>query len=122
MIIFIIFVAVIAWAAYTTSEIRNNPELQKSIKEEKKKRNETIANYRRQNIKFCPYCLSTDFQYAGQKTFGQRDAKTKTQYSLNLNPLKPLTLVNSKEKVVKKARQGYSYDEFICMECGKRFR
>lgn len=85
-------------------------------------RAEIIAKYREQHIKFCPFCLSTDFQYAGQQTFGARDAKTKTQYSLNLNPLKPFTLVNSKEKVVKKAKSGYSYDEFVCLKCGKRFR
>ena len=32
------------------------------------------------------------------------------------------TLVNKKEKVVKKARSGYAVDEFICLNCGNRFR
>ena len=128
MIYIVIIIAVglaMIWAVRATNEARNNPDVQSAIREreeEKNKRDEIIANYRKQKIKYCPYCLSTDFQYAGQKTIGQRDAKTKTQHSLNLNPLKPFTLVNSKEKVVRKAKPGYSYDEFICMKCGKRFR
>ena len=31
------------------------------------------------------------------------------------------TLMNSKEKVVRKARSGFTVDEFICLNCGKRF-
>ena len=72
--------------------------------------------------KRCPHCNSTDWQFAGQQTVGARDAKTKTEHKLNINPLKPLTIMDSKEKVVKKAKSGYSYDEFICLNCGKRFR
>lgn len=72
--------------------------------------------------KKCPYCYSTDWQYAGQSTIGATDAKVKTQYKANLNPLKPFTLVDKKEKVVKKANPGITYDEFICLNCGKRFR
>lgn len=72
--------------------------------------------------KRCPHCNSTDWQFAGQQTIGARDAKTKTEHKLNINPLKPLTIMDSKEKVVKKAKSGYSYDEFICLNCGKRFR
>lgn len=94
----------------------------REIQEEKDRRNKIILEYRKRNIKFCPYCLSTDFQYAGQTTVGARDAKTKTSYKANLNPLKPFTLVDKKEKVVRKASSGYSYDEFICLKCGKRFR
>ena len=94
----------------------------REIQEEKDRRNKIILEYRKSNIKFCPYCLSTDFQYAGRTTVGARDAKTKTSYKANLNPLKPFTLVDKKEKVVRKASSGYSYDEFICLKCGKRFR
>lgn len=72
--------------------------------------------------KTCPYCYSTNWQYAGQATVGARDAKVKTQYKANLNPLKPFTLVGKKEKVVRKAKAGITYDEFICSNCGKRFR
>ena len=72
--------------------------------------------------KCCPYCGSTHFQYAGQQIYGARPEKTKTRYTANLNPLRPFTLVNKKEKVVKKARSGYAVDEFICLNCGNRFR
>ena len=105
--------------------MKHNTDFQQKMIEQKAKtdeRNRIILEYKKQRIKYCPHCLSTDFQYAGQQTIGARDAKTKTQYSLNLNPLKPFTFVNSKEKVVKKAKSGYSYDEFVCLKCGKRFR
>ena len=72
--------------------------------------------------KCCPCCGSTHFQYAGQQIYGARPEKTKTRYTANLNPLRPFTLVNKKEKVVKKARSGYAVDEFICLNCGNRFR
>ena len=72
--------------------------------------------------KCCPRCGSTHFQYAGQQIYGARPEKTKTRYTANLNPLRPFTLVNKKEKVVKKARSGYAVDEFICLNCGNRFR
>ena len=72
--------------------------------------------------KYCPRCGSTHFQYAGQQIYGARPEKTKTRYTANLNPLRPFTLVNKKEKVVKKARSGYAVDEFICLNCGNRFR
>lgn len=72
--------------------------------------------------KCCPRCGSTHFQYAGQQIYGARPEKTKTRYTANLNPLRPFTLVNKKEKVVKKARSGYAIDEFICLNCGNRFR
>jgi hypothetical protein len=71
--------------------------------------------------KCCPYCKSTNFQYAGQQVYGARPEKTKTKYTANLNPLHPFTLVNKKEKVVRKAKSGYAVDQFICLNCGKRF-
>lgn len=72
--------------------------------------------------KRCPYCNSPDWQYAGEDIIGARAAKTKTQHSLNLNPLKPFTILDSKEKVIRKAKPGFSVDEFICLNCGRRFR
>lgn len=80
------------------------------------------TTYNEQGQKRCPYCGSTHFQYAGQQIYGARPEKTKTRYTANLNPLRPFTLVNKKEKVVKKARSGYAVDEFICLNCGNRFR
>ena len=80
------------------------------------------TTYNEQGQKCCPYCGSTHFQYAGQQIYGARHEKTKNRYTANLNPLRPFTLVNKKEKVVKKARSGYAVDEFICLNCGNRFR
>lgn len=80
------------------------------------------TTYNEQGQKCCPYCGSTHFQYAGQQIYGARPEKTKTRYTANLNPLRPFTLINKKEKVVKKARSGYAVDEFICLNCGNRFR
>lgn len=129
--IVITLIVILFCASFVISAIESQIKKRKSVehqealqqkKIQKQERAEIIAEYRKQHIKFCPFCLSTDFQYAGQQTIGARDAKTKTQYSLNLNPLKPFTLINSKEKVVKKAKSGYSYDEFVCLKCGKRFR
>ena len=80
------------------------------------------TTYNEQGQKCCPYCGSTHLQYAGQQIYGARPEKTKTRYTANLNPLRPFTLVNKKEKVVKKARSGYAVDEFICLNCGNRFK
>lgn len=80
------------------------------------------TTYNEQGQKCCPYCGSTHFQYAGQQIYGARPEKTKTRYTANLNPLRLFTLVNKKEKVVKKARGGYAVDEFICLNCGNHFR
>lgn len=46
--------------------------------------------------------------------------KTKTTYSANLNPLKPFTFVNKKEKVIRK-EQTYDRELYRCLECGKQF-
>ena len=48
------------------------------------------------------------------------DSTTKTRYTANLNPLKPFTLLNKKEKVVKK-EQVVTESKFICNSCGKIF-
>ena len=76
--------------------------------------------YDMQGIKYCPYCLSTKWQYAGQETIGATDDKIKTSYSLNLNPLKPFTVVNKKQKVVK-GYKGVTRDKYVCLKCGKTF-
>lgn len=110
------------WSKYQMKHNENFRQKMIEQKAEIDERNRIISEYKRQHIKYCPFCLSTDFQYAGQVTYGARDAKTKTQYSVNLNPLKPFTFVDKKEKVVKKARNGYTHDEFVCLKCGKRFR
>lgn len=69
----------------------------------------------------CPKCKSTNLQYLGTENIGGRDAKTKTTTSLNLNPLKPFTVFNHKEKVVKKAKPGIDLDRWRCQDCGRIF-
>lgn len=67
---------------------------------------------------YCPTCGSENCShYKEQKII---PGKTKTTYSANLNPFKPFTLVNKKEKVVRKD-QVYTENKFICNRCGKIF-
>lgn len=67
---------------------------------------------------YCPRCRSANCShYKEQKIV---PGKTKTRYSLNLNPLRPFTLVNKKEKVLKKDRVE-TKDKFICNKCGLIF-
>lgn len=69
----------------------------------------------------CPSCKSINLQVVSQEIRGAREAKTKTTTSLNLNPLNPFTLLNHKEKVVKKARPGSIYVKWRCVDCGHMF-
>lgn len=67
---------------------------------------------------YCPRCGSENCaHYQEQKII---PGKTKTRYTANLNPLKPFTLVNKKEKVVRKD-QIITESKFICNNCGKIF-
>lgn len=67
---------------------------------------------------YCPRCGSENCShYQEQKII---PGKTKTQYTANLNPLHPFTLVNKKEKVVRK-EQSYTDKMFICNRCGHTF-
>ena len=67
---------------------------------------------------YCPRCNSANCShYQVQKVI---PGKTKTRYTANLNPLHPFTLVNKKEKVVRK-EQTYTQNKFICNDCGKIF-
>ena len=66
----------------------------------------------------CPRCNSENCShYKEQKII---PGKTKTRYTVNLNPLRPFTLVNKKEKVIK-ADRIVTDDKFICNECGLIF-
>lgn len=67
---------------------------------------------------YCPRCGSSDCShYQEQMVIPE---KTKTRYNANLNPLHPFTLVNKKEKVVRK-EQIVTESKFICNSCGKIF-
>lgn len=69
----------------------------------------------------CTKCGSINLQYMGQENIFGREAKTKKTTSLNLNPLKPFTVFNHNEKVVKKGRDGIDLNKWRCMDCGKIF-
>lgn len=67
---------------------------------------------------YCPRCGSSNCShYQEQKVI---PGKTKTRYTVNLNPLRPFTLLNKKEKVVKKEKL-QTENKFICNSCGKIF-
>lgn len=50
----------------------------------------------------------------------QVQQKSKTRYTVNLNPLRPFTLVNKKEKI-KQQGGTYSQHRFVCNRCGLIF-
>lgn len=67
----------------------------------------------------CPRCGSENCSHHQEQKI--IPGKTKTSYSANLNPLKPFTLVNKKEKV-KKKEQIVTESKFICNSCGYIFK
>ena len=67
---------------------------------------------------YCPRCHSSNCShYKEQKII---PGKVKTRYTINLNPLHPFTLVNKKDKIVRKEKLT-TENKFICNECGKVF-
>lgn len=67
---------------------------------------------------YCPRCGSENCShYKEQRII---PGKIKTRYTANLNPLKPFTLVNKKEKVIRQD-QVVTDNKFMCNECGKIF-
>ena len=67
---------------------------------------------------YCPVCHSDNCSwYVTEKTI---PGKTKTTYKANLNPLKPFTLYNKKEKVITEDRR-VTQKRIICNSCGKIF-
>ena len=73
----------------------------------------------------CPRCMSKNIEIYNTITHGIRPPKTKTvsKTSLNLNPLRPFTVFNtkSKTKVIDKGSAGYTVVSYICKDCGKIF-
>ena len=68
---------------------------------------------------YCPRCHSENCShYAEQKII---PGKTKTRYTANLNPLKPFTLVNKKDKIIKE-EQLITENKIICNDCGYIFK
>ena len=67
---------------------------------------------------YCPRCGSENCSYYQEQKI--IPGKTKTKYTMNLNPLKPFTLVNKKEKVVRK-EEIITETKIVCNDCGKIF-
>ncbi len=68
---------------------------------------------------FCPRCNSQNCSYyTTEKVIPE---KTKTRYTANLNPFRPFTLVNKKEKVIRK-NQTVTEQKIICNDCGNIFQ
>lgn len=67
---------------------------------------------------YCPRCGSENCSHYQEQVI--IPGKTKTRYTANLNPLKPFTLVNKKEKVVRK-ESIKTESKFLCNSCGKIF-
>lgn len=67
---------------------------------------------------YCPRCGSSNCSHYKEQVC--IPGKTKTRYTANLNPLKPFTLVNKKEKVIRKD-SNYTADRILCNNCGKIF-
>lgn len=67
---------------------------------------------------FCPRCNSQNCSYYMTETVIPE--KTKTRYTANLNPFKPFTLVDKKEKVIRKEKS-YTEKKIICNDCGNIF-
>lgn len=67
---------------------------------------------------YCPRCGSENCSYFTEQKI--IPGKTKTKYTANLNPLKPFTLVNKKEKIVRKELE-YTESKISCNDCGKIF-
>lgn len=67
---------------------------------------------------YCPRCGSEDCSHIQQQR--TIPGKTKTKYTANLNPLKPFTLLNKKEKVIRK-EEIVTESKIICNKCGYIF-
>lgn len=67
---------------------------------------------------YCPRCGSENCSYYTEQQY--TPAKTKTRYTANLNPLHPFTLVNKKEKVIRK-ESVTNVKKIMCNDCGYTF-
>ena len=110
---------------------RTDEELDMQIKTSKAYRDKTINRnpseefhgiYRyvgKEKIEvFCPRCHSQNCSY--YTTQNVIPEKVKTKYTANLNPFKPFTLVNKKDKVIRKEKV-VTDRKIICNDCGHIF-
>jgi len=72
---------------------------------------------------YCPRCKSSNCQWFTETHHTDAITKTKTRYTANLNPLKPFTLVNKKEKTeVISPERNTTVRKILCKNCGYVFR
>lgn len=71
------------------------------------------------SIVICPKCKSKDCRYHQETE--KLDAIKKTRYTANINPLKPFTIMNKKEKVIIPERT-ITKIKFQCNKCGYIFK
>lgn len=67
---------------------------------------------------YCPRCGSSNCSHFTDEIV--IPGKTKTRYTANLNPFKPFTLVNKKEKVIRKEKT-ITENKIKCNDCGNIF-
>lgn len=91
----------------------------KHIESQKRKSN---GIYRRtlkgQRKVYCPRCDSDNCEWITETKV--IPGKTKKETTLNLNPLKPFTIFNHKEKVVRRDME-YTVKRIQCYDCGNIF-
>lgn len=68
---------------------------------------------------YCPRCKSENCSHYSEEIV--IPGKTKTRYTANLNPLKPFTLIDKKEKKVKKDKVKAT-PMIRCNDCGKTWK
>ena len=90
---------------------------------EKSKADEFAGVYRKTLLHglqevYCPRCGSENCSHYQELKL--IPGKTKITYSANLNPLKPFTLINKNEKIIKEEKI-VTESKFICNKCGKIF-
>lgn len=75
-----------------------------------------------ENVIRCPICDSENCERFVETGFIPAKTKTKTRYTVNLNPLHPFTLVNKKEKTkVLREERTVSNSRILCKNCGHIF-
>lgn len=85
-------------------------------KQEKKEEEEKLESLIRNNLA-CPKCHSQNIEVFDKEIYGAREAKIKTSYSMNVNPLHLFTVLNKKEKVVRPAYSGVKVTRYKCNDC-----
>ena len=67
---------------------------------------------------YCPRCGSSNCMHYKERDFVA--GRKKERYNVNLNPFRPFTILNKKEKNI--TRDKYvTHNKFMCNKCGKVF-